>query len=347
MKHLPLHALLAAALLIGSLAARADEPAAPSVLVQTQALTQHTLRTTLTGYGVLVPATSSTTTLSAARPGRVAALAVGLGQRVRRGATLATLNADPGAVAAVQQAQAALDLTKGELERTQRLLADQLATQSQLSTAQKNLRDAQSALDAQLALGSAKGQDTLRAPFDGVVVAVTAALGDRVAAGAPIVQVARSDALLATVGIEPEDSSKVRAGMPATLHPVLGEGPVVAARVTDVRGLVNPQTQLVDVQLKPKAGMVGGLIPGVRVRADIELGSVTGYAVPRNAVLQDGQGSYLYQTDGRTAKRVSVTAGPQQGGLLIVRGPLNPALRVVVTGNYELRDGMALREQAQ
>ncbi|MBU6437906.1 MAG: efflux transporter periplasmic adaptor subunit, partial [Betaproteobacteria bacterium] len=95
MKLLPLHALLAAALSIGSLAALADEPAAPSVLVQTQALMQHTLRTTLTGYGVLVPATSSTTTLSAARPGRLTALAVGLGQRVRRGATLATLNADP------------------------------------------------------------------------------------------------------------------------------------------------------------------------------------------------------------------------------------------------------------
>ena len=38
--------------------------------------------------------------------------------------------------------------------------------------------------------------------------------------------------------------------------------------------------------------------------------------------------------------------GPENGEMVGVSGNLNPALKVVVLGNYELSDGMAVREAA-
>lgn len=339
-----LRGVLAGCCLLAAQALWADEP---SVLVETQSLHKQTLQTTLTGYGVIGPTARNTVTLSAKRASRVAGIEVALGQRVRRAAVVARLAADPQALAGVKQAQAAVELARGEVARIERLLSEQLATQSQLAAAQKNLHDAQATLDAQFALGGPSPNEALVAPFDGVVVALSAAAGDRVSAGAAILQIARTDALRATIGIEPEDSAQVRTGMPARIYPVLGAGTSIPAEVSDVRALVNPQTQLVDVQLTPKSKLGPAMMPGVRVRAEVQVGTATGYVVPRNAVLRDGKGSYLFQIDGKVAKRVDVSTGLAKDGLQIVSGPLNPALKVVVSGNYELSDGMQVREAAK
>jgi hypothetical protein len=83
------------------------------------------------------------------------------------------------------------------------------------------------------------------------------------------------------------------------------------------------------------------------VEAAITLGAGDAWSVPRQAVLSDEQGSYLFQVAGGHAHRVAVKVLGETAQTYGVDGRIDPALPVVVLGNYELRDGMPVREGAQ
>lgn len=318
---------------------------APSVLVRTVALQKHRIAETLAGYGTLSPEVGGTVNVNLPRPGRISALEASPGQVVGKGARLLEFRTAAGAALGYRQAEHALAFARSELARTEELVAQKLATASQLAAARKSLADAQAALRAQRRLGTNSGVAVVKAPFDGVVLGVGASAGDRIAAGATVMTLARMSGLRVLLGLEPSDSFAVRPGMPVRLTPVFDAGRQVEARVAAVHGMVDPRTQLVDVVVRIRAGK---LLPGMRVRGEITLATRTGWAVPRSAVLRDGGGEYLFQVKDGVARRVAVTVESDGDELLgIVGAALDPALKVVVQGNYELSDGMAVREAAR
>ncbi|HZP93678.1 MAG TPA: efflux RND transporter periplasmic adaptor subunit [Burkholderiales bacterium] len=316
-----------------------------SVLVEVVPLAKATLRDTLTGYGIVVPDAGGLTALSVARPVRVSRLAVSVGQIVKRGTPLIEIESDPASISAYEQALSTVALARSELARTRSLRAQQLATESQVAAASKALSDAQTVLAAQRQLGADRARETLTAAFDGVVFAVAVAQGDRVQPGAPLLQLARLDALRVALGIEPSDSAKLKVGMPIRLTSVQDSAVSIDTSVTQTPGMINPQTQLIDVVVRLPAKVTAGLLPGTRVKGVITLATRTTWAVPRDAVLHDAQGDYLYQVAAGTALRVNVKAGIESDGLVGVDGKLDPALPVVILGNYELRNGMPVRAQ--
>ena len=339
----------AAAFFVG-LPALAQEPAtttdAPSVLVQTEPLVRQKLGASLTGYGVVAAAASQVQTLAVPSASRVRRILVSPGQTVKRGALLAEVTLDPNAMAATEQARTAVTYAAAEVRRVEGLLADRLATRTQLATARKALTDAELALRTQQRLAGSPEQ-RLVAPFDGIVVGLNAAQGDPVAANAPILQMARGDGGRVNLGIEPEDSRRVTPGMRAQVSSVFGNDPPFDASVIQVLGMINPQTQLVDVVVALPAAATARLLPGMRVRGEIVVQTVDGYAVPRQAVLRDAQGWYLFQVVGGKARRVAVKPGIEAHGQVAVDGTLDAAAKVVTLGNYELKDGMAVREAAR
>lgn len=314
-----------------------------SVLVKTEALRKQTVSETLTAYGSVMPATGATENVSFPRPVRIARLLVAPGQVVKRGEALLVLSTEATAAAAYRQAESAESFARGELKRAEDLAAQQLATQSQVAAARKALQDAQAALAAQRRLGAGLDNQTVKAPFDALVAAIGVQQGDRIQPGATLMQLARSGALRALLGVEPEDAGRVRVGMPIRLASVFGGGKTVDATVSQVFGAINPQTRLVDVAAR-LAGSADGLLPGMQVRGLIGLGGKETWVVSRSAVLRDGRGAYLFQVRDGHAKRVEVDAGTEDGGIVAVSGPLDGKLKAVVLGNYELKDGMAVRE---
>ncbi|MDP9045050.1 MAG: efflux RND transporter periplasmic adaptor subunit, partial [Pseudomonadota bacterium] len=222
----------------------------------------------------------------------------------------------------------------------------QLATQSQVDAAEKAASDAASALKALDALGGNAATNTLTAPFDSVVAGVPVAQGDRVQAGATILQLARTDSLRVQIGIDPAQSRRVRPGTPATLVPIAitSDHPTpIAVTVASVQDMVDPKTQLVNaiVSLPRQVGVQ--LVPGMKVRAALQVGKRTALAVPRDAVLSDSQGDYVYQVSGGKAHRVPVSKQLEADGYVGIAGLRDPALPVVTVGNYELQDGMAVK----
>ncbi|WP_321914927.1 efflux RND transporter periplasmic adaptor subunit [Paraburkholderia sp. J11-2] len=349
-------ALAASAVLFAPHAARADDTGttgsapAPSAAVQVVHVTREPVSQTVVAFGSVASAASNATTVSLPYLARVTRVLVQSGQTVARGAPLFVVQADPNAVIAYTQAQSAATLARGELARTGALLHDGLATQSQLAAAQKALDDAQQALAAQRATGIAAGSKTVTAPVAGVVAQLAAVPGDQIQAGTALAQLVATDgpashAANITLGVEPADALTLRAGDRVVLRPLsaaLGSQRA-QGRVVLVGAAIDAQSQLVNVGANvPLTGTA--FLPGTRVRADIDTQTGTWWNVPRASVLQDAKGSYLYQVaPNNNAHRVDVIVKVEHGNTYGVDGALDASRPLVVVGNYELEDGMAVR----
>ncbi len=318
-----------------------------SVLVKTVALKRARLTTTITSYGVVAVDPRQTLTISFPRAGRISRLLVSSGQIVRQGAPLLAFSADPADTSSFQQASAALEFARGELKRTESMVAQRMATQSQLAAARKAMADAEATLWAQSQLGMGRLTEQSTAPFAGIVSGVSVKEGEHVTAGASLLQLSRRGALRVELGVEPEDSAKIKAGMAVLFVPVFDSGQSFSGTVSEIHGVIDPQTRLVDIIVRINKTQAEKLIPGTRVRGEIILAAASSWVVPRSAVLRDAQGAYLYQVDQGKAHRVRVTTSGESNGMVGIRGKFDPTLKVVVLGNYELEDGMAVREGAQ
>jgi RND family efflux transporter MFP subunit len=330
--------------------AAADTPAAPAAPVATIRSELPKVRSvaeTLEGVGDVTAGQASG--LSFARAGQVIQLSLAVGDRFSQGAVLATLTPDPAVRQAWQAAVDAVGLAQREWDRQKQLLALHLATQSQADAADKTVQEAQGALKALAEQGGGRDTSQLVAPFDGVVTAVAALQGDRVQAGAPVLQVGRADTLRVLIGIEPSERARVHAGTPVTLWPVAGPAlspKPIALALTEVQDVVDPKTQLINAVATLPRGVAAQLAPGMKVRAQLQVGTLSAVAVPRNAVLTDEKGDYVFQVAGGKAHRVAVTKALDNGTLTAIGGIKDMTLPVVTEGNYELEDGMAVKDAA-
>jgi hypothetical protein len=101
--------------------------------------------------------------------------------------------------------------------------------------------------------------------------------------------------------------------------------------------MLDAETGLIDVTLSPKAAVM----LGEPVAVSITSGSVIGDVVPRDAVLSDAAGDYVYQLDGKNiAHRKNVEVLEPDGDNLVLAPDLNPSMRLATAGAYQLSEGM-------
>lgn len=338
--------VLAAAACAGCAQDAGDDDAAAvadaSVLVSVAPAARATFHDTVSAWGSVVGDLRRARVVSLAYGGEVAAVDVAPGQAVRRGQVLLRIRPDPAVRSAYRQAAAALDLARSDLAHVTALADRQLATQSQLAAARKALADAQAARDAARAQGGGAEEEPLVAAADGVVGTLDVHLGERFAAGAPLLGFIPAHALAVTLGVEPGDAARLRSGMAVALHSVYGDGPEISGRLRVVGATVDPTSHLLDAQvdLPPAASAWAA---GTAVSARIRTADVSAWAVPRGAVLEDAEGAYLYQVVQGKARRVAVRVRSPEGATLGVEGALDARAPVIVLGAYELSDGGAVR----
>ena len=315
------------------------------VAVQTTMPARADFHATVEAWGHAAADPARARTLSLGHGGQVEALDVAPGQHVKRGAPLLAIAPDPAARAAVAQARNALTLAKNDLQRTQQLAGQQLATQAQLAAARRNLADAEAALQAQRALGGSAARETLTAPADGVVTSLAVVRGERFAANAPLLGFAPDHALVAELGVPPPQGPRLKPGQTVQLDTVYGDGTPLTGTVAVVGQAVDPQSRLLPVRVRLPADAT--LADGTAVHARIQVSDIRAWSVPRAAVLHDDHGDYLFQVEGDKAHRVDVRVRSGDGDPVGVEGPLDAKAKVIVQGVYELSDGDRVREAAK
>jgi membrane fusion protein (multidrug efflux system) len=335
--------LVLVGLLLVSATSHSQTTSAPSVLIETAAPREQVLKLTVQGYGTVATSEDAVIGVSFLHPGQISRLRVRPGEVVKAGEVLLELSTDPSATLGYQQAVAALDFAKRDLARTNTLLAQHLATNAQLAAAQKVVEDAIAAVEVQRKLGNDRKTEVITAPFNGYVTALTVALGDRVQPNSTVLKLAPSDRVQVTVGLQPEDAARVQTGMAAEVVPVFTPNNRLSGVVRGATGTINPATKRVDVWVELVAAGQE-LVPGTAVSVEIVLERHTGWVVPRDAVLHDGKGDYIFQVTGSKAERVPVKTGIETDKYTEIVGPIDTKHPIVTVGNYELQDGMAVRE---
>ena len=108
--------------------------------------------------------------------------------------------------------------------------------------------------------------------------------------------------------------------------------------------MINPDTHLVDVLAAIPDEQVDHLVLGSRMKALIELAAYNTLVVPRSALLKDEKGDYIFLVAKGRAHRVAVNRGVDTRMFVEIKGEVQAGDIVVVSGNYELKDGMSVRE---
>ena len=222
--------MLVAALLAGGGTWAATRPSAAEPTSTLVTVSQGTIRQTVSASGTIAPAQQAD--LSFAVSGTVTAVPATVGDKVAKGATLATVGADDLRTA-VDSAQAGVDAA------AEQVTAQQDASSTQLAAANAQLAAAKSKLTAaQQSLADA----TLTAPFAGTVASVDIAVGDRLGstggstaasqgnatgtASAAQIVVISTDGWLVNASVGSADLGQVKKGLQVEITPTGGTAKV-------------------------------------------------------------------------------------------------------------------------
>jgi RND family efflux transporter MFP subunit len=321
-------------------AAEEAEPT-PVASVEIQKAEEHSVDDALVAYGAVEFAPSHTHALTVQVESQVAERFVLPGTAVTRGQAL--LRLIPSATSRLDVDKATRDaaVADAEAQRVSRMREHGLATDSELRTARAAAETA-TALRKSLDTRIGSAGVTLRAPSAGVVDAFTAQPGDVIPAGTLILRIADPTALYVRVGLEPEESVRVKKGQSVTVSSLTANASSREARVGEVDRRVDATTRLASAVAEPVPN--SGLVPGSSVRARIVLDTHEhAITVPRSAVLYEDEQPYVFIADGGKAHRRPVMTGLTDDTQIEIIKGLQAGEPVITGGNYELEDGMAIQ----
>jgi RND family efflux transporter MFP subunit len=310
-----------------------------TALVQVGTPKRGTIPETVVGHGTVDP--EHTLTRNFQRDGQVANIMVEVGDQFKKDDALLEFGAAPAAVIAYEQAKTALRLAQGTQARAKQLFDLKLATQDQLEMAEKAVSDAQLTKEMYEKQG-ATTSETLRAPFDGIVTAISVSKGDRVAAGTSLMTLAETDQVRLNVGIEPSQIGRVRAGLAVDLKSLVPGRGAIKTKVKGLGAAIDPKTRLVPVVIELSRASA---LLGENFRAEIATGKLEGWLVARDCVGMDKKGAFVFQIDDEHAKRVDVNVLGSAGDVSVIEGDIDPQKKLVLSGNYQIADGDLVRTQ--
>ena len=319
---------------------------AASVAVVTRPLHKRNLQEDITAYGKVIADPAEVRTISTLEMGRVTRLDVTLGEKVARGQVLLEITPTPQAHNAWMKARHALASAHAKWVQTRDLYRQRLATRADLAAARQQYDNAKADLQSLRAQGASGRMRKVRAPHAAIVTKVQVQPDAVVQAGQPLLELGDSDHLRVRLGLEPEDASRVDTGDGVTLSSVFGDqGRKINAKVNRIQGMVDPTTHLVDALVDLDGKNAQGLTIGSWLVGKVHVRTLDPWSVPRSAVLSDAGGDYLYIVEKGHARRIKVDVLLQTARWTAVASPqLHAGEAVVVSGNYELSDGDAVRE---
>lgn len=321
--------------------ALATAPRPPVATVQVVSLRRDTLTERLRVYGTVVPAPGAVRALTVPFESTIRRVFVSQGQRIAKGYALLELVSSPDGELQLQEAEAAYTTAQHVLHNTQQRVGLKLATKQELLQAQHTLRQAELRLQSLKHRGLG-GVQTLRAVESGMVYRLGVQRGMLIPAGTPLVETLAPDQVEVALGVEPEDMAHVRVGQAVRLTPVTApQTPALSGQVRATTAAVNPATRLFDTFVRLPAATALPL--GIYVKGEISLASHEALVVPRAAVLPRDDYYVVFTVKDHRAQAHRVQVGSEDDTRVEVIGSnLTPGNLVVVLGNYELHDGMAV-----
>jgi membrane fusion protein (multidrug efflux system) len=262
------------------------------------------------------------------------------GDTVRQGAVLARMETRE-LEAQLASAEAALEVTRRAAERAEELRKLQIVTAAEYERDRAADAAARATRDQ---LRTRIGYATIRAPITGIITEKHVEAGDVVAVQARLFAVADRSTLVVRVPVSELDVPGLAAGQDVRVAiDALGGSPV-GGRIRRIFPGADTALRMVPVEVALTGPDVHRVLPGYLARVTFETGpSRAALWVPIGAVVgASGSQSVFVIEAGRAARRPVRVGAVREGAVEVVEG-LREGDSVVVAGQTELRDGVAVR----
>ena len=273
-------------------------------------------------------------------PGVVKKILVKVGQHIRQGQTLATLDA-----AVVEQQikgiDATLTLQKALYEKQQILWKQNIGTEVQLMSAKAQYEAAQK---SRAALVAQRDMYTIKSPISGTVDAVNVKEGEAASPGQNGIHVVSFDKLKVQATLGENYLGKVKQGDPVNLV-FTDLGDTIHTILSYVGQSVDPISRAFQVEVR--MGDNKKLHPNMSCKMQIaNYHKTNALTVPISVIQHTAQGDMLYIADGGDkAKAVPVKTGRNSNGKVEILSGLNAGDKVIVEGFEDVYDGQKVSMQ--
>ncbi|SDX13941.1 RND family efflux transporter, MFP subunit [Collimonas sp. OK242] len=281
--------------------------------------------------------------------GKIIARQVDVGTVVKRGQVLMRLDpkdlqlAQAQAVAALSSATSNRDTARADLKRYQELRDKNFVSQAVLDAKETAFKAAQATYDQ--AEAAFKGQSnqtayaTLESDVDGVVTAINAEAGQVVAAGTPVVSVARQGAKEVVVGVPENQVDKLRGSHDVQVRLWADPKQVIQGTVREVSPIADPATRTYAIKIAIPDDTPNVKLGMTAYASFISKTSDDAIKVPLTALLRVQDHSAVWVVEGGAVRQVAVQITGQHGNEVWIQGALRGGQQVVTAGVNQLKPG--------
>ncbi len=269
--------------------------------------------------------------------GRVEAVRFSAGDYVRRGQPLLVLDS--------RQQRLAVELAQVQVQEASQLLARYRRIEDAGAISDSQIEAGETAL-ASARVGLQQAQEaladrTVRAPFSGHIGLTEIDIGDRVGPDTLIAQLDQRSTLYVDFPAPEAAFSRLTPGTVVELTPFSDQSRTVEARIVTVDSTIASDQRTFTVRTAID-NSDDSLRPGMSFRVRFSGSGVVRPAVPEEAIVWGGEGSYLWQVVNREARRVPLTIASRRDGMALIDAPIDEDDVVIVEGVQKVREGQAV-----
>jgi membrane fusion protein (multidrug efflux system) len=260
-----------------------------------------------------------------------------VGQQVRQGQVLATLDASV-AEQQIKAMEPQIELAKSLYEKQQKLWQQNIGTEVQLMSAKTQYDNLLKQKDV---MKAGKDLYNIISPISGTVDAVNMKVGDQAAMGA--IRVVNTSTLKAEASLGENYLGKVKQGDAAMLI-FTDINDTVRTKVSYVSRSVDPMSRAFMVQVKLANN--SKLHPNMSCILKIaNYTKANALVIPVSVIQKTSQGEMVYVAEGNKAKMVMITTGRNANGLVEVLSGLKAGDRIIIAGFEDLDNGEPISVQ--
>lgn len=308
-----------------------------------------TLDAEIIAQGSVTPSPQGQAILSAGAEGRVTKIRKRLGDPVRRGEIIATIESREAAAISSEVTAAAsrATLARSRFARERRLYDEKITARADLETAraehQQAAANASRARQAAAASGVSGRFIAVRSPISGRITAAPAILGSYVTAQDELFRIGNPNLIQIEAAVPAEDAHKIRPGDSATVE---SHGVEIPARVLAITPAVDSENRAATVVLAPAVG--SDLVPGeyvrVRITHSASNSGTSAIIVPAEAVQSvEGRDVVFVRTKAGFRAR-PVTTGEKSGGRVEITSGIGAGSKIAGKNAFLLKSELGRGE---
>jgi RND family efflux transporter MFP subunit len=287
--------------------------------------------------------------------GKISARKVDVGTGVKRGTLLMQLDpqdlrlGQAQAQASLRAAQTNAELARAELKRYQDLRSQNFVSQAVLDQKVAAARSSQASAEAAHAQlreqANQTGYASLESDVDGVVTGIDAEVGQVVAAGTPVVRVARTDEKEVVIGVPEDQVDELRKAGEVKVRLWADPQRSIPGRIREVSPVADPATRTytVKVSIPPSEEVRLGMTAVVDIVRQAGAGAAAQLRAPLSSLVQNKGGSAVWVIENGAVRLQPVQVGGVAGNDVLLAGGVRPGQAIVTAGVNLLKNGQKVR----